>query len=57
VPTWLFFRRDLSADGVGLVIDRIQRRLKSEQPMLKHVLIEAESTAPAFKASRVGAGV
>jgi hypothetical protein len=42
----LFFRDDLSADGVGTAIDRIQRRLKGEQPMLKHVFIEAQSTAP-----------
>jgi len=42
----LVFRDDLSADGVGLAIDRIQRRLKSEQSMLKHVFIEAQSSAP-----------
>jgi cation diffusion facilitator family transporter len=44
----LFFTRDLAAEEVAQAIDRIQRRLKSEEPMLKHIFIEAEaSPAPA----------
>ena len=42
----LFFARDLGAEEVAQAIDRIQRRLKSEEPMLKHIFIEAEASPP-----------
>jgi cation diffusion facilitator family transporter len=41
----LFFRRELGAEGVAEAIDRIQLRLKRVDPMLKHIFIEAESSA------------
>jgi len=44
----IFFRSELGADKVGLAIDRLQRRLKTEEPILKHVFIEAQTPRPAL---------
>jgi cation diffusion facilitator family transporter len=42
----LYFPRQLPAEEVARAIDRLQERLRRHHPALKHIFIEAESTAP-----------
>jgi cation diffusion facilitator family transporter len=48
----IVFRSELGADAVGRAIDRLTRRLESEEPILKHVFIEAQM--PAATPGRAG---
>lgn len=41
----LEFRRDLSSDGVARSVDRIEKRIREEIPVVRWIFVEAESLA------------